>query len=125
MDHRLIHDLTFNGIIFVEVYTRLRIIFLFFYFKKILYTTTSLRKSCSSKKKKKLYLLGCIFSTRSFHENISICTLVPETVAIMHFSSRRGRETSSSNHHAFFYEMGSWKYFGLIGNAVIDLKLFN
>jgi hypothetical protein len=44
-DLRLIHDATFNGIIFVEVFTRMSIIFLFFYFKKILYTTTSLRKS--------------------------------------------------------------------------------
>ena len=34
-------------------------------------------------------------------ETISICALVPETVVIMHFSSRWGRETIS-NHHAFF-----------------------
>ena len=42
------------------------------------------------------------------HETIAICTLVPETIAIMYFSSRRGRETSSSNYHAFFpfHEMG-------------------
>ena len=62
----------------------------------------SLRKSCSSKKRKKLYLLGCVFSMRWVYENISICILVPETVAIMYFSLRRGHETSSSNHHAFF-----------------------
>jgi hypothetical protein len=37
MDLRLIHDATFNGIIFVEVITWMRIIFLFFYLKKILY----------------------------------------------------------------------------------------
>ena len=37
MDLRLIHDATFYGIIFVEVFTRMGIIFLFFYLKKILY----------------------------------------------------------------------------------------
>jgi hypothetical protein len=34
MDLRLIHDATFNGIIFVEVFTWMRIIFLFFILKK-------------------------------------------------------------------------------------------
>jgi len=48
------------------------------------------------------YLLGCVFSTIWVPETIFICTLIPETVAIMHFSSRRGRETSFSSHHAFF-----------------------
>ena len=36
---------------------------------------------------------SCIYEVR---ETISICKLVPETVAIMHFSSRRGREASSN-----------------------------
>ena len=50
-------------------------------------------------------LPSSVFSTRWVHENISICTLVPETFAIMHF----------------FHEMGWWKYFGLIGNALLYL----
>jgi hypothetical protein len=41
------------------------------------------------------------------HETIAICTLVHKTIAIMHFSSRRGREMSSSNHHAFFPRDGA------------------
>jgi hypothetical protein len=42
------------------------------------------------------------FMSPSVHETIAICTLVHETIAIMHFSSRRGHEMSSSNQHAFF-----------------------
>ena len=81
----------------------------------------SLRKSCSSKKRKKLYLVGCVFYTRWVHENISIYVLVPETVVIKHFSMRRPLPTIMH----FFHKMGSWKNFGLTGNAVLDRKLFN
>jgi hypothetical protein len=51
-------------------------------------------------------LPSCIYeSGRSFLS----AQLVPETIAIMHF----------------FHNMGSWKYFDLTGNVVIDWKLFN
>jgi hypothetical protein len=57
------------------------------------------------------FILMYVSNSENFTINESLrplpsCTLVPKTVAIMHFFSRRGRETSSSNHHAFFPRHG-------------------
>jgi hypothetical protein len=53
-------------------------------------------------KKKKIYLLGYVFSTRWVHENISICILVLETVAIRCRDREAGRSPALARN--FFFQ---------------------
>jgi hypothetical protein len=71
MDLRLIHDATFNGIIFVEVFTHMRIIFLFFYFKKKFYILQlALESQKTLSEKKNIYKYSQI--------NQELCVLISE-----------------------------------------------